>query len=994
MDAEWIKSPSARRVVALWADPRPAWLWSQDGQTLCWRNRAAQLFLGKIKKHGVRLAAELTPIRGQVARIIRLGSMGRSSLSRIQFLSGAKPVSVTCACTPVTLSNGQTGLLIAGVDPVERELLAVDAGGDGFAHALLPEGAEYLIANAGGDVTGGSAGALLRLAPYAQDGAMPRPDLAESQQLRIGGEHFTLTRLKASGEGSTLLLFEPLQGESETQDLLSAEAAPDAAEKPDAGATDGSDHAGWFEPEPMPLPVEDDRRSGWLEMPQLDPEPVAAAETIPATGPEPEAFAPTGPELEPAIWAAEPLPSIPPVMGGDDAVSLAGTAVEADALPVSEVPFQGGIEPLAAVMGSPTPVASAIPAPEVGGEHRLSMLFDRLVSDEQLFRPLTEADDALALGPAAMPAGAGTAEARAAIDTIAVQPEPEPKPALFRVIGRGFWPLAMAQPAEAGAAAAGQETPTDPENVERVSRYNFDELGRILTDRIGGDGNGNGPVSIPSGAAPATIEAIIAQTEPPAPVAVAPATTGALVSLGGETLVLNRLPLGILVFRDQQVLFANRAITEMTGYDSVEALRNAGLAAIFPAGDGAQEAGPINHIVQRGGALVPVTARLQSISWQGRPALMLSASATEVRTGHEAAVRAFAEALAEARGDGFVETSRNGVISLISAQGRIALKRTEPQLLGRPLAHIVDAADAQALKEFLERPARYAETARPCLSVKAVESGVDLLLFAQGQAGVVTGYFGLLRQRDPGRDVALPRGQSETDPALLARLSRGLRRPLNTIIGFSDLIRTSAFGTIDNPRYLEYAQDIKTAGYEIAALVDELDDYTRLKDGRYEPRHADVDLAALLDSCVMRVRAQAGAARVLVRSAISERLPKVTADRASLGQAVLNLLASAIDQTPVGGAVVLSAQLEDDGSVSVHVRDSAATMGDLSEQFVVFRDGVGRNGETLAPVRSSVGLALTRSLLAVNALSLSVAPTGGTGTLFSLVIPADLVAKS
>jgi NAD(P)-dependent dehydrogenase (short-subunit alcohol dehydrogenase family) len=70
-------------------------------------------------------------------------------------------------------------------------------------------------------------------------------------------------------------------------------------------------------------------------------------------------------------------------------------------------------------------------------------------------------------------------------------------------------------------------------------------------------------------------------------------------------------------------------------------LREAGLAAVFPAGgpDG-QGAGPVNHLVQRDGTLVPVTARLQSMSWQGRPALMLSASATEVRTGHEAAVRA------------------------------------------------------------------------------------------------------------------------------------------------------------------------------------------------------------------------------------------------------------------------------------------------------------------------------------------------------------------
>jgi signal transduction histidine kinase len=270
------------------------------------------------------------------------------------------------------------------------------------------------------------------------------------------------------------------------------------------------------------------------------------------------------------------------------------------------------------------------------------------------------------------------------------------------------------------------------------------------------------------------------------------------------------------------------------------------------------------------------------------------------------------------------------------------------------------------------------------VQLRGIGGGTELLLFAQGQAGIVTGYFALLRRTG----TAVPAASAEIEPAVLARLSRGLRRPLNTIIGFSDLIRTSAFGSVGNERYVEYARDIKAAGEEIAVLIDELDDFSRLKEGRYTTRPTDIDLAPLLDSCIVRVRPQAGAARVLVRSAISEKLPRIRADRASLGQAVLNLLASAIDQTPAGGSVVLSAQAEDDGSILVNVRDSAAAATDPGERFVVFRDGLGREGQTLAPVRSSVGLALTRSLLAVNAFSLSVDPVGEAGTLFSLTIPA------
>ncbi len=457
--------------------------------------------------------------------------------------------------------------------------------------------------------------------------------------------------------------------------------------------------------------------------------------------------------------------------------------------------------------------------------------------------------------------------------------------------------------------------------------------------------------------------------------------------------MLNRLPLGILVFRDQQILFANRAITEMVGYGSVEALREAGLASVFPAaGPEGQQAGPVNHLVQRDGTLVPVTARLQSISWQGRPALMLSASATEVRTGHEAAVRAFAESFADTRGDGFFETNRAGVIAAINGKAAALLGQEAPALLGKALSAVIAPPTCRPCGIFWSARRALPRRRGPVSACAAPAMAPKCWCSHRGRPDRHR-IFRLRASAGAAAPMQIA-GPGELDPALLARISRGVRRPLNTIIGFSDLIRSEAFGAMGNERYEGYAEDIAKAGHEIAALVDELDDFTRLRDGRYLPQRASVDLTGLLESCVVRIRNQASNSRVIVRNAISETLPKVTADRASLAQAVLNLLASAIDQTPTGGAVVISAQREDDGGISIHVRDSSTNAVDLAERFVVFRDGTGRDGQVLAPVRSSVGLALTRSLLAVNAFSLSVDPAGSQGLLFSLLIPADLVAQS
>ena len=834
MDADWVTSPSARRVLQHAADSRPAWLWSQDGQELLWQNEAAQLFLAKLKKHGLKLAPPAVPIKGQMARSIRLGAIGRTSLARIQFIAGGKPASSTCATTPLVWQDGQTVLLVVGVDPIAPEILTAAGAGTPLL-ALAPEESE----------------------PVEAPAPVAAPDTPE----------------------------EPTRAEED-------EEAP--APPQDAAEDFARDLANWHEAEADEAP-------------------------------------------EPAwVTASEPVEE----------------AAEAD----------------------------AEPAPS-----RLSRLVDRLAADEALFTPLTEADDLPPQAPeAAAPAAptlftvTGRGFIAESSEPIPSEPEETEAEADLEDLGRldaveEAEPVAEAEAVEAvepPPPSPPDETPkpvVDAEAVERVSRYNFDELSRILNDRVGDN------------------------AAPSAPPSAEPSRGGALINLGGETLVLNRLPLGILVFRDQQVLFANRAITEMVGYDSVESLRSAGLSAVFPAaGPGGDGAGPVNHLVQRDGTLIPVTARLQSISWQGRPALMLSASTTEVRTGHEAAVNAFARSFAEIRGDGFFEASRAGVISAITTRGA-SLLGAEGMVEGKPLSSLVAPGEVDHLREFLERPARFAESARPCLTLRSASGAAEIIVFAQGQAGVISGYFGFVRARIAAQ--AQIGGPADADPGLLARISRGVRRPLNTIIGFSDLIRSEAFGVLKNERYESYANDIATAGREIAALVDELDDYARLRDGRYLPQRASIDLTALLEGCVMRIRQQASGARVIVRNAISQNLPRVTADRASLAQAVLNLLASAIDQTPTGGAVVISAQLMESGGIAIHVRDSSTSAVDMAERFVVFRDGTGRDGQMLAPMRSSVGLALTRSLLAVNAVSLSVDPAGEQGMLFSLFIPPEQVEQ-
>ena len=75
-------------------------------------------------------------------------------------------------------------------------------------------------------------------------------------------------------------------------------------------------------------------------------------------------------------------------------------------------------------------------------------------------------------------------------------------------------------------------------------------------------------------------------------------------------------------------------------------------------------------------------------------------------------------------------------------------------------------------------PDRFAETTRPHFSATSEDGEADLVLFAEGQAGIVSGYFGFIRKRSAPPVCAAPSKDHDIDPGMLARLCRGISRPL------------------------------------------------------------------------------------------------------------------------------------------------------------------------------------------------------------------------
>ena len=123
---------------------------------------------------------------------------------------------------------------------------------------------------------------------------------------------------------------------------------------------------------------------------------------------------------------------------------------------------------------------------------------------------------------------------------------------------------------------------------------------------------------------------------------------------GADHALLDRVPAGVLVYRNDALLYANRHFLELSGYDSVETLATAGgLHALFAAPGPAalRDSGDTQtlSITTGRGEQRPVEGRLFSVPWNGDSALALILTSGQTAERLRAAQGALEAALSENR---------------------------------------------------------------------------------------------------------------------------------------------------------------------------------------------------------------------------------------------------------------------------------------------------------------------------------------------------------
>jgi PAS domain S-box-containing protein len=590
--------------------------------------------------------------------------------------------------------------------------------------------------------------------------------------------------------------------------------------------------------------------------------------------------------------------------------------------------------------------------------------------------------------------------------------------------------IAKSKPHSAPREGAAQRPPLalveQPENVVPLRSAGSDALRRpVLTSgernafreiaRVLGAGLEKGEARKPGDAA--------APPEPPAPapaetVAEVPAFTRTVAN--GERAVLDRLPLGVVVHRGEQVLYANRMALEWTGLPSIEALNQAGgLRRLFAGAsmeaERADEAGRAFTITGRGGEPIPVEARLLSAPWDGEIALVyvLRRAGAGLDERIEAAELALRGAEATARElRAILDTATDGVL-LLDREGRVlGMNRSAEALFGFD----ADEVEGQAFTMLFAPESRRAATdyldglasggvasvlndGREVLG-RVREGGLIPLFMTMGRVGDGMHKFcavfrDISQWKRAEQELLTAKREAEKASSqksdFLAKVSHEIRTPLNAIIGFAEVMAEQRFGPIGNERYREYLKDIQASGAHLISLINDLLDLSKIEAGKLDLSFASVDLNDIASQCMAIMQPQANRERIIIRTSLAPHLPPVVADARSIRQIVLNLLSNSIKFTPPGGQVIVSTALADTGEVTLRVRDTGVGMSEAELKIALepFRQ-IATSGRTPS-AGSGLGLPLTKALAEANRANFTIKSAHNAGTLVEITFPTTRV---
>jgi signal transduction histidine kinase/ActR/RegA family two-component response regulator len=218
----------------------------------------------------------------------------------------------------------------------------------------------------------------------------------------------------------------------------------------------------------------------------------------------------------------------------------------------------------------------------------------------------------------------------------------------------------------------------------------------------------------------------------------------------------------------------------------------------------------------------------------------------------------------------------------------------------------------------------------------------------------------------------------------LATLSHELRTPMNAVLGWARVLRSSP---VDEPTHDRGLESIERNARAQARLIEDLLEISRIVTGKLRLQIREVDLAAVVETAVDIVRPAALAKRLRLDATIEARPSLTQGDPDRLQQVIWNLLSNAVKFTPPDGQVSVRLMRKDGYLLTVQDSGVGIDSKFLPHMFDPFRQADGSSTREHGGL--GLGLAIARQLVEAHGGTIAARSRGkDEGATFEVYLPS------
>ena len=226
--------------------------------------------------------------------------------------------------------------------------------------------------------------------------------------------------------------------------------------------------------------------------------------------------------------------------------------------------------------------------------------------------------------------------------------------------------------------------------------------------------------------------------------------------------------------------------------------------------------------------------------------------------------------------------------------------------------------------------------------------------------------------------------ENEAKTKFLANMSHELRNPLNSVIGFAQLLGSMELPSLSE-KQRRYIGHIETAGQHLLALVNDMLDLSKAVAGQMVFDIESVAVDQVIEACLAQMEPQATARSVRLDDRGKPGLV-ANVDRQRLLQILINLVSNGIKFTPAGGCVSLTRENAME-TVRISIEDTGPGIPADKLDYIFDEFAQLERAEPGSQQGTGLGLPLSRRLAELMGGAIEVASRPGRGSSFTVTIP-------